>query len=47
MKFNLADLAKYENAAAMLPHFVSWGGEVNAAHFHNEMDKQWEKDNSV
>ena len=47
MKFNLADLAKYENAAAMLPHYVSWGGEVNAAHFHNEMEKQWDKDDSV
>ena len=31
----------------MLPHYVSWGGEVNAAHFHNNMVKMWEKDNSV
>jgi hypothetical protein len=35
------------NAADMLPHYVSWGGEVNAAHFHNNMLKQWNKDNSV
>jgi hypothetical protein len=35
------------NAANMLPHYVSWGGEVNAAHFHNNMVKQWDKDNSV
>ena len=46
-KFTLTDLAKYMNAAYMLPHYVSWGGEVNAAHFHNNMVKMWEKDNSV
>ena len=46
-KFTLTDLSKYMNAADMLPHYVSWGGEVNAAHFHNNMDKQWKKDNSV
>lgn len=46
-KFTLTDLAKYMNAADMLPHYVSWGGEVNAAHFHNNMLKQWNKDNSV
>ena len=46
-KFTLTDLAKYMNAADMLPHYVSWGGEVNAAHFHNNMIKQWNKDNSV
>ena len=46
-KFTLTDLAKYINAAEMLPHYVSWGGEVNAAHFHNNMLKQWTKDNSV
>ncbi len=45
-KFTLTDLAKYLNAADMLPHYVSWGGEVNAAHFHNRMLKQWDKDNS-
>lgn len=47
MKFTLTDLSKYMNAANMLPHYVSWGGEVNAAHFHNDMDKQWGQDNSV
>ena len=46
-KFTLTDLSKYINAANMLPHYVSWGGEVNAAHFHNNMVKQWDKDNSV
>lgn len=46
-KFTLTDLAKYANAADMLPHYVSWGGEVNAAHFHNNMLKLWEKDNSA
>lgn len=46
-KFTLTDLAKYSNAADMLPHYVSWGGEVNASHFHGAMVKQWEKDSSV
>ena len=45
-KFSLTDLAKYCNAADALPHYVSWGGEVNAAHFHNRMEKQWEDDPS-
>jgi hypothetical protein len=47
MRFTLTDLAKYMNAANMLPHYVSWGGEVNAAHFHNDMEKQWNKNNAV
>lgn len=46
-KYTLTDLAKYMNAADVLPRYVSWGGEVNAAHFHNNMLKQWNKDNSV
>ena len=46
-KFTLTDLAKYLNAADMLPHYVSWGGEVNAAHFHNNMLAQWEKNKDV
>ena len=46
-KFTLPDLAKYINASDMMPQYVSWGGEVNAAHFHNNMITQWEKDNSV
>ena len=46
-KFTLTDLAKYANAANMLPYYVSWGGEVNAAHFHNGMLKQWNKNSDV
>lgn len=47
MKFTLTDLAKYMNAANMLPHYVSWGGEVNAAHFHLYMEKLWDRNNTV
>lgn len=47
MKYSLTDLAKYMNAANMLPHYVSWGGEVNAARFHNDMEKQWNKNDAV
>lgn len=47
MKFTLTDLAKYMNAANMLPHYVSWGGEVNAAHFHNDMERQWNRNDTV
>lgn len=43
-KFTLTDLAKYINASDMLPHYVSWGGEVNAAHFHQNMLELWKKD---
>ena len=46
-KFTLTDLSKYINASEMMPHYVSWGGEVCAAHFHNAMVKQWEKNKSV
>ncbi len=46
-RFTLTDLAKYENASEMLPYFVSWGGEVNAAKFHNNMLKQWNKNLNV
>lgn len=46
-KYTLTELSKYMNCAEMLPHYVSWGGEVNAAHFHNNMLKQWNKDDSV
>lgn len=46
-KFTLTDLAKYANAAEMLPYYVSWGGEVNAARFHTNMLKQWVKNDSV
>ena len=47
MKFTLTDLAKYINAANMLPYYVSWGGEVNAAHFHNAMERQWVKNDAI
>lgn len=47
MKFTLTDLAKYMNAANMMPHYVSWGGEVNAAHFHEDMQEQWERNDAV
>lgn len=47
MKFTLTDMAKYINASEMLPHYVSWGGEVNAAHFHANMEKQWKKNDAV
>lgn len=46
-KFTLTDLAKYANASDMFPHYVSWGGDVNAAHFHNNMVPQWNKDNNT
>lgn len=46
-KFTLIDLAKYANAADMLPYSVSWGGEVNSARFHNKMAEQWDKNNMV
>ena len=46
-KFTLTDLAKYANAAEMLPYYVSWGGEVNAARFHTNMLKQWIKNDDV
>ena len=47
MKYTLTDLAKYINAAEMLPHYVAWGGQVNAARFHANMLKQWDKDEKV
>lgn len=43
MKFTLTDMAKYINASEMHPNYVSWGGEVNSMHFHNFIEKQWEK----
>ena len=46
-KFTLTDLAKYANAAEMLPYYVSWGGEVNAARFHSNMLKQWAKNDNI
>lgn len=46
-KFTKTDLAKYLNSADMKPFFVSWGSEVNATKFQEELEKAWEKDNSV
>lgn len=46
-KFTLTDLAKYANASEMLPYYVSWGGEVNAARFHTNMLKQWIKNDNA
>jgi hypothetical protein len=46
-KFDKKDLARYINSAEMLPHNVSWGGEVNAVRFQVEMEKQWKKDPST
>jgi len=45
-KFTKTDLAKYLNSADMKPYYVSWGSEVNATKFQEDMEKLWEKDNS-
>jgi len=45
-KFTKTDLAKYLNSADMKPYYVSWGSEVNATRFQEDMEKLWEKDNS-
>ena len=46
-KFTKTDLAKYVNSAEMLPHYVSWGADVNATKFQEALEKKWEKDNSI
>ena len=46
-KFTKTDLAKYLNSADMKPYFVSWGSEVNSTKFQEDMEKQWDKDNSI
>ena len=46
-KFTKTDLAKYVNSANMLPYYVSWGADVNATRFQEQLEKQWEKDNSI
>lgn len=46
-KFTKTDLAKFLNSADMKPYYVSWGSEVNATKFQEDMEKLWEKDNSV
>lgn len=46
-KFTKTDMAKYLNTADMKPYYVSWGSEVNATKFQEDMQKNWDKDNSV
>ena len=46
-KFTKTDLAKFLNSADMKPYYVSWGSEVNATKFQEDMEKSWEKDNSI
>lgn len=45
-KFTKTDLAKYINSANMQPHHVSWGAEVNATRFQEQLEKSWDQDNS-
>ncbi len=45
-RFTKTDLAKYINSANMQPYYVSWGSEVNATRFQEQLEKQWEKDNA-
>lgn len=46
-KFDKTDLAKYINSDEMKPYDVAWGKEINATRFQAEMEKQWEKNDSV
>lgn len=46
-KFTKTDLAKFLNSADMKPYHVSWGSEVNATKFQEDMEKLWDKDNSI
>ena len=46
-KFTKTDLAKYENSTNMQPYFVSWGADVNSTRFQEQLEKAWEKDNSI
>ena len=46
-KFTKTDLAKFVNSSNMQPYFVSWGADVNATKFQEQMEKEWEKDSSV
>lgn len=46
-RFTKTDLAKYVNSANMLPYYVSWGRDVNATRFQEQLEKQWEKDNTI
>lgn len=46
-RFTKTDLAKYVNSANMQPYYVSWGADVNSTKFQEQLEKNWEKDNSV
>lgn len=45
-KFTKTDLAKFINSANMQPYYVSWGADVNATKFQEQIQTLWEKDNS-
>lgn len=46
-KFTKTDLAKFVNSANMQPYFVSWGADVNSTRFQEQLEKSWDKDNSI
>ena len=46
-KFTKTDLAKFINSANMQPYYVSWGADVNSTKFQEQLEKLWDKDNSV
>lgn len=46
-RFDKKDLARYLNAADMLPYYVAWGGEVNSQRFQAKMEDQWKKDPTI
>lgn len=46
-RFDKKDLARYLNAADMLPYYVAWGGEVNSQRFQAKMEEQWKKDPAI
>lgn len=46
-KFTKTDLAKYINSANMQPYYVSWGADVNSTKFQEQLEKDWDKDNSI
>lgn len=45
-KFTKTDLAKFINSANMQPYYVSWGADVNATKFQEQIQTLWDKDNS-
>lgn len=46
-KFTKTDLAKFVNSANMQPYYVSWGADVNSTRFQEQLEKIWDKDNSI